>query len=173
LNFFAQTLTTISIFLSSIGMIFIIFLVFCYLFIYWKERYKNYDQISFALNKLYHQKFLFEDHIDQLSNYSKASIEEIENVITFELKSIERDMDSNLELAPILAVVFFFMFFVSSKLKIEDFNSALFGVAGFLSLLVAFIKWLNRRNKKFKIDCFEQVLLLLQLAKSNLISEDT
>jgi hypothetical protein len=142
---------------------------------HWFNRGINYETLSSTLDQLSKKIYLFDDYAKRLCEYSKESLEETEYTLGFIIKSLERDIDSRLEFALICAAALVMILFASSGWSVQALNlglSSIGGIAGLIAVIATFLRWLNRRNKKFQIDCFEQVVLLLQLAKNKLDTKD-
>jgi hypothetical protein len=125
------------------------------------------NKVSSIFQRSVKNKVLLNIYVEKICEYPKDKIQDIEKNIGSELKKIEREFDSNLELAPILAAIIVVAFTMNT-----DFKNFILGIAGLSSLVIAFLRLLNRRNKNFQIDCLEQILLLLQLAQNKLDSKD-
>jgi hypothetical protein len=142
------------------------FLLVCVGF-FWSNRSGSYNKVSSIFQRSVKNKVLLNIYVEKICEYPKDKIQDIEKNIGSELKKIEREFDSNLELAPILAAIIVVAFTMNT-----DFKNFILGIAGLSSLVIAFLRLLNRRNKNFQIDCLEQILLLLQLAQNKLDSKD-
>jgi hypothetical protein len=161
------------VFVSSLALMLLVLSgVYLFFSLFWLQRNMNYDRISLQLVKSVRNKILLNSYIEKLCKYPKNNIQEIEKSIGYEIKEIQRELDSNLELAPLISALVFSAFFIYSGWSLQAINSTLLGVAGLLAVIGAFFRWLNRKNKKFQIDCLEQLVLLLQLAQDKLSSKE-
>jgi hypothetical protein len=170
------------VFLILILLLFFILLpCYTYLCLYWVDRAGSYNNISFLLNRL-SNKMKFDSnyvdwnkYIDKICEIPKVFIKDAENILIYEVKKMERELDTSLEFVYVFAAISAIYIF-STTPKVGLINSttlAFIGGVGFLTAIFsALYRYSSRRSKDFKVDCLEQLLLLLRLAQNKLESKD-
>jgi hypothetical protein len=152
-------------------------LFFVYLSVYWLERFYNYRSISFALNRLSNKiisrndYICWDDYIERMCEIPKNLIKDVDSILSYELREVEREFDASLELVYVVAAVGGFVVF-SWIGKFYQATLALIGLGVLIAILSALYRYFTRKSKNFRINCLEQLLLLLRLVQNKLDSKN-
>lgn len=148
--------------------------------VYWYSRAIKYQGTSFTLNRFSNKTMPAIDlidwdyYIERVCKIPIIFIKNSENILSYELRKMEREFDTSLELVYIPAfIVAYFAVFSSSKIGL--INSTSLAVIGFgvvIAIFLAFCRYSSRKTKDFSANCLEQLLLLLRLAQNKLDSKN-
>jgi hypothetical protein len=157
-------------YIFSLLLLFCICLFVC-LYVYWLDRIFNYKSTSFTLNRLSRNDCIYWDvYIERICKIPKILIKDVDSILSYELKKVEREFDASLELVYVVAAVAgFITFLVSSRMGIiNQATLALIGLGVLIAMISSLYRYLSRKSKNFRINCLEQLLLLLRLAQNKL-----
>jgi hypothetical protein len=147
---------------------FLLIAIFLCLSVYWLDRFYNYRDISFALNRLSNKirsrndDICWDDYIERICKIPTNLIKDVDSILSYELREIERKFDASLELIYVVAAIGFIVLPWISK------TLALIGLGVSIPILIfsALSRYYSRKSKNFRINCLEQLLLLLRLAQN-------
>ncbi len=152
---------------------FLLFFLSIYPIIYWSFRSTKYRATSFALNRLSNKIISANDCINWdyyteiVCKIPRVFIKDAENILIYELRKMEREFDAGLEFIYIFA--FIAAVITSLLLTTVGFSTNSFiGFGVLIAIFLAFYRYFSRKSKDFRVNCLEQLLLLLRLAQNKL-----